>query len=282
VTLPLLDSSTGFDPVSEFTNFVNDPYVNLPLGLDINKGVVYLWLSGLLAVLVPLLIIRKGLKPRPSRGQEFLEMVYDTAYTQIARAGLPEEGMRIWFPYVATCFVFIWSMNLLGFIPLPFSGETVEIAGVTLPKLQIYAASANLSVALTLTLVTFVATHVEGIRYNGVVGYFKSWIPSGTPKPILPLLIVVEVLSQLVRLVSLSFRLFFNMLAGHLVIAVFLGVGALMAASLGNAAFAVHIIGWPMGIALYLLEATLIAALQAYIFAALSALYIGGAIHPEH
>ncbi|HET7428951.1 MAG TPA: F0F1 ATP synthase subunit A [Gaiellales bacterium] len=280
--LPLLSSSTGFDPVSEFTNFVNDPYVDLPLGLDINKGVVYLWLSGALAILVPLLIIRKGLKPKPSRGQEFLEMVYDTAYTQIARAGLPEEGMRIWFPYVATCFVFIWSMNLLGFIPLPFSGETVEIAGVTLPKLQIYAASANLSVALTLTLVTFFATHIEGIRYNGVVGYFKSWIPSGTPKPILPLLIVVEVLSQLVRLVSLSFRLFFNMLAGHLVIAVFLGVGALMAASLGNAAFAVHIIGWPMGIALYLLEATLIAALQAYIFAALSALYIGGAIHPEH
>jgi F-type H+-transporting ATPase subunit a len=282
VILPLLSSSTGFDPVSEFTNFVNDPYVNLPLGLDINKGVVYLWLSGLLAVLVPLLIIRKGLKPKPSRGQEFLELVYDTAYTQIARAGLPEEGMRIWFPYVATCFVFIWSMNLLGFVPLPFSGETVEIAGVTFPKLQIYAASANLSVALTLTLVTFFATHIEGIRYNGVVGYFKSWIPSGTPKPILPLLIVVEVLSQLVRLVSLSFRLFFNMLAGHLVIAVFLGVGALMAASLGNAAFAVHIIGWPMGIALYLLEATLIAALQAYIFAALSALYIGGAIHPEH
>ena len=282
MTLPLLSSSTGFDPVSEFTNFVNDPYVNLPFGLDINKGVLYLWMSGLLAVLVPLLIIRRGLKPKPSRSQEFIEMVYDTAYTQIARAGLPDEGMRIWFPYVATCFVFIWSMNVLGFIPLPFSGESVDIAGVTLPKLQIYAASANLSVALTLTLVTFFATHIEGIRYNGVVGYFKSWIPTGTPKPILPLLIVVEVLSQLVRLVSLSFRLFFNMLAGHLVIAVFLGVGALMAASLGNAAFAVHLIGWPMGVALYLLEATLIAALQAYIFAALSALYIGGAIHPEH
>src|SRR3954447_15498480 len=275
-------ASSDFNPVSEFTDFINHPYVDLPLGLDINKGVVYLWLSAAVAMLVPLLIIRKGLKPKPSRGQEFLEMVYDTAYTQIARAGLPEEGMRIWFPYVATCFVFIWCMNLLGFIPLPFSGESVDVGGVTLPKLQIYAASANLSVALTLTLVTFFATHIEGIRYNGVVGYFKSWIPSGPPKPILPLLIVVEVLSQLVRLVSLSFRLFFNMLAGHLVIAVFLGVGALMAASLGNAAFAVHIIGWPMSIALYLLEATLIAALQAYIFAALSALYIGGAIHPEH
>src|SRR6478752_5114416 len=275
-------ATSDFNPVSEFTDFINHPYVDLPLGLDINKGVVYLWLSAATAILVPLLIIRKGLRAKPSRWQTFLEMVYDTAYTQIAKAGLPEEGMRIWFPYVGTCFIFIWAMNVIGFIPLPFSGESVQLLGVDVPKLQIYAASANLSVALTLTLVTFVATHVEGIRYNGVIPYFKSWIPSGTPKPILPLLIVVEVLSQLVRLVSLSFRLFFNMLAGHLVIAVFLGVGALMAASLGNAAFAVHIIGFPMGVALYLLEATLIAALQAYIFAALSAIYIGGAIHPEH
>lgn len=275
-------AASQFDPVSEFTNFINQPYVKLPFGLDINRGVLYLWLSGLAAILVPLWIIRRGLNPKPDRRQTALEMVYDLAYTQIAKGGMPEEGMRTWFPYLASVFIFIWSMNLIGFIPLPFSGERVDLFGLSVPKLQIYAASANLSVALSLTLITFVATHVEGIRYNGVIGYFKSWVPSGTPKAMLPLLIPVEVISQLVRLVSLSFRLFFNMLAGHLVIAVFLGVGALMAASLGNAAFAVHIIGWPMGIALYLLEATLIAALQAYIFAALSALYIGGAIHPEH
>ena len=275
-------AATQFDPVSEFTNFINEPYVKLPFGLDINRGVVYLWLSGLVAILVPLWIIRRGLKPKPDRRQTFLELVYDVAYTQIAKGGLPEEGMRIWFPYVASVFIFIWSMNLIGFIPLPFSGERVDLFGLSVPKLQIYAASANLSVALTLTLITFVATHAEGIRYNGVIGYFKSWVPSGTPKAMLPLLIPVEVISQLVRLVSLSFRLFFNMLAGHLVIAVFLSIGALLAASLGTSAFAVHIIGWPMGIALYLLEATLIAALQAYIFAALSAIYIGGAIHPNH
>ncbi len=280
--LPLL-AAAHFDPVSEFTDFLNQPYVNLPLGLDINKGVLYLWISGAVAILVPLLIVRRGLKPRPDRWQAFIETVYDVAYTQIAKGGLPEEGMRIWFPYVAAVFVFIWSMNVVGFIPLPFSGERVELpGGLVVPKLQIYAASANLSVALTLTLITFFATHVEGIRYNGVVRYFKSWVPGGTPKAMLVLLIPVEVISQLVRLVSLSFRLFFNMLAGHLVIAVFLGVVGLLAASLGTAAFAVHIIGWPMGIALYLLEATLIAALQAYIFAALSAIYIGGAIHPDH
>src|SRR3954452_24019347 len=236
-------SASDFKPGSEFTDFINHRYVELPRGLDINKGVLYLWISAAVAILVPLLIIRRGLKAKPSRSQTFIEMVYDTAYTQIAKAGLPDEGMRIWFPYVATCFVFIWAMNVVGFIPLPFSGESVEIAGVDFPKLQIYAASANLSVALTLTLVTFVATHVEGIRYNGVVKYFKSWVPSGTPKPILPLLIVVEVLSQLVRLVSLSFRLFFNTLAGHLVIAVFLGVGALMASSPGPGAFSARVMG---------------------------------------
>ena len=275
--------TSDFDPVAEFTDFVNSPYVDLPGPLDINKGVVYLWISAAVAILVPLLIIRGGLTSRPRRSQMFLEAVYDVAYNQVAKAGLPTEGMRIWFPYVATCFVFIWAMNVVGFIPLPFSGHRVDVFGLHLPKLEIYAASANLSVALTLTLVTFFATHAEGIRYNGVRRYFKSWVPSGTPKLLLILLIPVEVLSQLVRLVSLSFRLFFNMLAGHLVIAVFLGVGALMAASLGNAVFApVHLIGWGMGIALYLLEATLIAALQAYIFAALSALYIGGAIHPDH
>src|SRR4029079_19462063 len=159
-------ATSDFNPVAEFTDFVNHPYVDLPLGLDINKGVVYLWISAAVAILVPLLIIRKGLNAKPSRSQSFLELVYDTAYTQIAKAGLPDEGMRIWFPYVATCFVFIWSMNVGGFIPLPFSGERVDIAGLSLPKLQTYAASANLSVALTLTLVTFVATHVEGIRSN--------------------------------------------------------------------------------------------------------------------
>ena len=279
--LPLL--KVDFNPVSDFTDFVHNPYVKLPLGLDINKAVIYMWMAAAVTTILTLIVFRKGLKLRPDGKQTGAEVIYDLCQSQVARAGLPEEGMRIWFPYVATCFVFIWAMNVVGFIPLPFSGERVELpGGLVVPKLQIYAASANLSVALTLTLITFFATHVEGIRYNGVVRYFKSWVPGGTPKAMLVLLIPVEVISQLVRLVSLSFRLFFNMLAGHLVIAVFLGVGGLLAASLGTAAFAVHIIGWPMGIALYLLEATLIAALQAYIFAALSAIYIGGAIHPDH
>jgi len=284
VTLPLL-AATDFNPVSEFTDFINDPYVNLPLGLDINKAVVYIWMSGALAILVTLLVVRRGLKVRPDRTQTAAEAVYDVAYTQIAKAGLPKEGMRIWFPYVASAFMFIWMMNLIGFIPLPFSSEKVSIAGLELPKLQIYAATANLSVTLSLTLVTILASHVEGIRYNGPVRYFKSWMPSGMPKfgfktaPLIILIALIEVISQFVRIVSLSFRLFFNLLAGHLVIAVFLAMGALIG---GVAFYFIQPIGLAMGVALFTLEATLIAALQAFIFASLSAIYIGGAIHPDH
>ena len=280
--------NVDFNPVAEFTDFVHHPYVKLPLGMDINKAVVYLWLSAAVAVVLTLLIVRRGLKIRPDARQTAIEYLYEVCETQIARAGLPPEGMRIWFPYVATLFVFIWAVNVVGFIPLPFGDRHVDVFGLSVPEFQIYAATANLSVTLSLTLVTFFATHIEGVRYNGPAGYLKSWMPSGLPsiRPlrsvsslILLLLVIIaliEVLSQFVRIVSLSFRLFFNMLAGHLVIAVFLALGALLGT------YFVLPVGIPMGIALYLLEATLISGLQAFIFASLSAIYIGGAIHPDH
>jgi len=269
-----------FNPVDEFTNFVNNPYVNLPLGLDINKAVLYLWLSALLAVGATLLVVRRGLALRPDGKQTALESVYEVAEQQIARQGLPEEGMRIWFPYVATAFVFVWAMNVVGFLPLPVSDEHIDLWGLDIPQFQIYAATANLSVTLTLTLVTIIASHVEGIRYNGVIPYFRSWVPAGTPKAMLVILVPVEVLSQFVRVISLSVRLFANLLAGHLVIAVFLGLAGLVT---GSAIFyLIQPFGLAMGIAIYTLEITLIAALQAFIFATLSAIYIGGAIHPDH
>jgi F-type H+-transporting ATPase subunit a len=284
--LPVL--KVDFNPVSDFTDFVHNPYVKLPLGLDINKAVVYMWMAAAVTTILTLIVFRNGLKLRPDGRQTTAEVIYDVCQNQVARAGLPEEGMRIWFPYVATLFVFIWMMNLIGFIPLPFGERHFDLFGFSIPEFQIYAATANLSVTLALTLVTFFATHIEGIRYNGPVKYFKSWMPSGLPSPkpwglkspavliLLGLIALIEVLSQLVRIVSLSFRLFFNMLAGHLVIAVFLGLASLLGT------YFVLVIGIPMGIALYTLEATLIAGLQAFIFATLSAIYIGGAIHPDH
>jgi F-type H+-transporting ATPase subunit a len=276
--LPLLTSK--FNPVSEFTQFLSNPYVDLPGPFDINKAVLYLWLSSAILCIGAVVLVRRGLRPRPDRRQTALETVYDLAHTQIAEAGLPEEGMRLWFPYVATLFLFIWTSNLIGFIPLPVSDEHVHIFGLQVPQLQIYAATANISVTLALTFVTIIASWEEGIRYNGVIGFFKSWVPSGTPKALLVILIPVEVISQFARIISLSVRLFANLLAGHLVIAVFLALAGILTSS--ALYWVIQPFGLALGAAIYTLEVTLIAGLQAFIFATLSAIYIGGAIHPDH
>jgi F-type H+-transporting ATPase subunit a len=196
------------------------------------------------------------------------------AQVQVAEQGLPTKAIGRWFPYVATLLVFIWTVNMLGFIPLPLSDETVEIFGVELPTLAIFAATSTLSVTLALALMTFVFTHIEGIRANGAGRYFKSWIPE-VPKAMLPLIVPLEVLGQFMRLISLSVRLYANMLAGHMLILTFIGL-----------IFLTHWAVFPfsvlMGSVFYLFEVVIVVTIQAYIFAALSAIYIGSAIEPEH
>ena len=175
---------------------------------------------------------------------------------------------------MASLFLFIWTLNILGFIPLPLSDETVTIFGVELPTLGIYAATSSLSVTLALALMTFVFTHVEGIRANGVVRYFKSWVPE-VPKAMVPFIAVLEVLGQFMRLISLSVRLFANMLAGHILILTFIGLIFLVTPWV----FPVSVL---LGSVFYLFEVVIVVSIQAYIFAALSAIYIGSAIEPEH
>jgi F-type H+-transporting ATPase subunit a len=171
--------------------------------------------------------------------------------------------------------LFIWVINMLGFIPLPLSNETVEIFGVELPTLAIYAATSSISVTLALALMTWIFTHIEGIRYNGTAKYFRSWIPD-VPKAILPLIVPLEILGQFMRLISLSVRLYANMLAGHMLILTFIGLIFV----LEN--LAVAIVAVPAAAAFYLFEVVIVVSIQAFIFAALSAIYIGSAIEPEH
>ncbi len=177
---------------------------------------------------------------------------------------------------MAALFLFIWVLNLVGFIPLPLSDEKFDLFGAELPTWGIYAATANLSVTFALALITFFATHVEGIRYNGAVRYFKSWIPAGAPKPLLALIVPLEVISQFMRLISLSVRLYANMLAGHMLLLVMLGLIFIF----GNLALA--IVAVPVATAVYIFEVAIVVTIQAFVFALLSAIYIGGAIEPEH
>jgi F-type H+-transporting ATPase subunit a len=268
-----------FDPSHEFELTAWVPIHIGPLDMSINKAVVYLWLGTALAVVLGIVLMRVRLRITPDRRQTIGEQLYDLAQTQIAEQGLPTKAIGRWFPYVATLLLFIWSINMLGFVPLPLTGETFELAGLELPVWGIYAATSSISVTLALALMTWVFTHYEGIRNNGVVGYFKSWIPD-VPKVMLPLIVPLEILGQIMRLVSLSVRLFANMLAGHMLILTFIGL-VFLTSSL--------VVGLVAGVALtgvatlfYLFEVLIVVSIQAFIFAALSAIYIGSAIEPEH
>jgi F-type H+-transporting ATPase subunit a len=232
---------------------------------------VYLWLAAGVTILLGWFLMRSRLALLPDRRQTIGEAIYEITQERIAEQGLPSKAISRWFPYVASLALFIWVVNLLGFIPLPLSGETWH--GV--PVFGIYAATSALSVTLALALVTFVFTHVEGIRWNCPVRYFKSWIPKA-PKGLLLLIVPLEVLGQIMRLISLSVRLFANMLAGHILILTFLGLIFIFKS------LVLGVIVLIPATLFYLFEVVIVVTIQAFIFGALSAIYIGSAIEPEH
>jgi F-type H+-transporting ATPase subunit a len=260
-----------FDPTTEFEQHEWIPIHLGPLNLSVTKAVAYLMIGTVLTIALGLFTMRSRLALLPDRRQTIGEAVYEIAQTQVAEQGLPSKAIGRWFPYVTTIMLFIWVVNLLGFIPLPLTGEKWH--GV--PTWGIYAATSSLSVTLALALLTFVFTHFEGIRWNGPVRYFKSWIPEA-PKLLLGLIVPLEILGQFMRLISLSVRLFANMLAGHILILTFIGLMFILE-SLVLAVFVV-----PVAAVFYLFEVVIVVTIQAFIFAALSAIYIGSAIEPEH
>jgi F-type H+-transporting ATPase subunit a len=259
-----------FDPTTEFEQHEWIPIHLGPLNLSITKAVVYLMLGTLGTIAIGIFTMRSRLALLPGRRQTVGEALYDVAQTQIAQQGLPTKALGRWFPYVATLLLFIFTVNLLGFIPLPLTGETWH--GV--PTWGIYAATSSLSVTLALALLTFVFTHYEGIKWNGPTRYFKSWIPEA-PKGLLLLIVPLEVLGQFMRLISLSVRLFANMLAGHILILTFLGLIFIFES------LALVFVIVPATV-FYIFEVVIVVGIQAFIFAALSAIYIGSAIEPEH
>jgi F-type H+-transporting ATPase subunit a len=257
-----------FDPSTEFQQHVWIPIHLGPLDLSITKAVAYLLIGASVTIALGLTLMRVR---RPGRRQAVGELIYEIAQTQVAEQGLPTKAIGRWFPYVSTLMLFIWVVNMLGFIPLPLTGETWH----GIPTWGIYAATSSLSVTLSLAILTFLFTHFEGIRWNGPVRYFKSWIPE-VPRALLPLIIPLEILGQFMRLISLSVRLFANMLAGHMLILTFIGLMFV----LENVYLAVVVV--PAATAFYLFEVVIVVSIQAFIFAALSAIYIGSAIEPEH
>jgi F-type H+-transporting ATPase subunit a len=263
-----------FNPADEFRL---KEWVSIHLGpidLSINKAVVYLALGALITMLLGIFLMRSRLALLPSKRQTVGEAVYEIAQTQIAEQGLPTKAIGRWFPYVASLFLFIWTLNTIGFIPLPLTGEKWH--GV--PTWGIYAVTSQLSVTLVLAIFTVAFTHIEGFRWNGG-HYLKTFIPAGVPKAMLVPMAILEAISHFFRIVSLSVRLYANMLAGHMLILVSIGLIFI----LGGVTFYIAVpISFPIGIAFYIFELVIVVTIQAFIFAALTAIYIGSAIEPAH
>jgi F-type H+-transporting ATPase subunit a len=269
-----------FKPQDEFKL---EPWLSIKVGgidFSINRAVFYLVLASALTIFVMVWISRR-MQQKPNRVQTIIELAYDLTRNNITGSNLDHRAATRWFPFLATLFFFLWFSNVIGYLPLPTNThETVNIFGLELPTFAIYAATANISVPLALTIVVWITYNLEGIRAKGFISYFRSWLPPGLEdmNPVgKGLIFVIEVISHFVRLISLSVRLFANILAGHLLL-LFMGGG--LAVLLGLAALGA--LTFPLAFAFFVLELGLIATLQAFIFSMLTAIYIGGATAESH
>jgi F-type H+-transporting ATPase subunit a len=266
--------NTSYQPQNEFKL---EPWIDLPGPFDINKAVVYVIVSAAITVAAMIWIARR-MQQRPNRVQTAVETVFNLMRDNITRLNMDPRMATKWFPFIATLFLFIWISNLIGYIPLPTSTEhPISVFGLEIPTFAIYAATANLSVPLVLALMVFISFTVEGVRAKGPIGYLKGLIPTGVEGGMAVFIFVLELFSNVLRLISLSVRLFANILAGHLII-LFMAGG--IAVLLGFAAIA-----WvtlPIGVILFVFEVGLVATLQAFIFATLTAIYFGGAVAHDH
>lgn len=265
--------NTEFQPQNEFKL---DTWIDLG-PFDFNKAVMYLLIAATLTV-ATMVYVAKRMRDKPNRVQTAVEVVYGLMRDNITRGSMDERMAAKWFPFIATLFLFVLFNNLIGYVPLPTNTEHhFDLFGLSIPSFAIYAATANISIPLILAAIVFVSYTVEGIRAKGPGGYLKSLIPAGVTGVMAGFIFVLELVSNVMRLMSLSVRLFANILAGHLIILFMAGALAVL---LGIAA-----LGWiPLifGIPIFLFEVGLVAFLQAFIFATLSAIYLGGAVAEAH
>ncbi|MGC1164599.1 MAG: F0F1 ATP synthase subunit A [Solirubrobacterales bacterium] len=284
ILMVLIFGSSGkeehFQPQNEFKL---EPWISIHLAgidLSINKAVLYLLLASTLTVATMVWIARR-MQQKPNRVQTAIEVAYDMTKNTITGGNMDPKMASRWFPFLAALFFWIWFSNMIGFLPLPTNTEhPVDIFGIEVPAFALYAATANLSIPLVLTLVVWVSYHVEGVRAKGLFKYLASWLPPGLEdmNPAAKgFIFIIEAISHFARLISLSVRLFANILAGHLLL-LFMGGG--LAVLLGIAALGA--LTFPLAFFFFILEVGLIATLQAFIFSTLTAIYLGGATSASH
>jgi F-type H+-transporting ATPase subunit a len=246
-----------FPPISHLVEWQNLFGTNGPFG--INKVVLLTWL----AVIIVLAFFFSARKRQlvPSGSQNLAEAVIDFIRNDIILQTMGSEGLN-WTPFLLTLFSFIFVCNIFEIIPI-----------IQMPV------TARMAIPFFMTMIVYFIYHFMGIKYQGVGGYFKSMLfPPGVPKPLYALVSPIEFITFFfTRPLSLAVRLFANLLAGHLLLVTF----SILTAALFSATYIGAIVPGSLLVALYGFE-VLVAVLQAFIFTILTAVYIGGAMHPEH
>ena len=226
----------------------------------VNKVVLLEWLAAVLVFgFFWAAARRRSLVPTgvQNAGEALMEFVQN----EIILQAMGPEGMS-WTPFLMTLFTFIFVCNIFEVVPV-----------IQMPV------TARIALPMFLALIVFVSYHVVGVRRNGVLGYLKaSMVPPGVPKGILPLValnLFVEFIFT--KPFSLGVRLFANLLAGHLLLVTF----SVLTAALFSATYIGAVVPGALLVALYAFE-VLVSVLQAFIFTMLTAVYLGGAMHPQH
>lgn len=228
-------------------------------GVDISldKQIWFLWLGTIITFII-LFVGSRILKNRPGAYQVIVEEIYGFGRNHLG-GQMGEEG-RKWFPYTLSIFVFLLVLNLLGLIP------------------DTYPVTSNISFTAVLALFTFGITQYVGVKSHGPVTYLKDWVPGGLPNNaskiiLVPFLWVIHLVGEINKPFTLALRLYANILAGHLVILVFLSLILYFGA-------ATAIVSVPAAVAFYGFE-VFVAVIQAYIFAILTQVYIELALFGE-
>jgi F-type H+-transporting ATPase subunit a len=221
------------------------------------NAALYMLVAVVVIALLTTMATRRG-SLVPGRIQSLVEMLYEFIASTV-RSSAGEEGMRF-FPFVFSIFMFVLMLNLFGLVPYGFT------------------VTSHIIITFALAAVVILTVIIYGLMKHGT-HFFGLFVPSGVPGWLLPLLVVIEVISFVSRPISLSVRLFANMLAGHIALKIFAGfVGILLGAGFWSVLAPLPL---ALAVALTALE-VLVAVLQAYVFATLTAIYLNDALHPGH
>jgi len=221
------------------------------------NAALYMLVAVVVIALLTTMATRRG-SLVPGRIQSLVEMLYEFIASTV-RSSAGEEGMRF-FPFVFSIFMFVLMLNLFGLVPYGFT------------------VTSHIIITFALAALVILTVIVYGLMKHGT-HFFGLFVPSGVPGWLLPLLVVIEVISFVSRPISLSVRLFSNMLAGHIALKIFAGfVGILLGAGFWSVLAPLPL---ALAVALTALE-VLVAVLQAYVFATLTSIYLNDALHPGH